>query len=282
MAFYMYADANKGALPFDGPDGSGKKANGKMIGPASYNVLGGPGTLTGINDPCLWYNAIPQFINNQAYYDLITANRTVVGQLPKDTSSSVYICPSAEPAGTADNADNETITNGYFMLNCNDPAIGSGSTTDPSYFSYVMNSQLFGTAANNVQYKAWKLSQLQPSSDCVLMMEKLDNNGEYLNAVVEAAAPPSPTKGDAGYNHSNTLGYTSWIGQPKGDWKRFTTRHRSGGMLLYADGHVAWHLWTDIQILANDPTRSITNADGSVGNANKPGVAIWNPLGPIN
>jgi prepilin-type processing-associated H-X9-DG protein len=113
-------------------------------------------------------------------------------------------------------------------------------------------------------------------------MEKLDNNGEYLNGVVEAAAAPSPTKGDAGYNHSSTLGYTSWIGQPKGDWKRFTTRHRNGGMLLYADGHVVWHLWTDIQFLANDPTRSITNADGSVGNGNKPGVAIWNPLGPVN
>jgi prepilin-type processing-associated H-X9-DG protein len=181
-----------------------------------------------------------------------------------------------------DTSDSETITNGYFMLNCNDPAVGTGTTTDPSYFSYVMNSQLFGTAANNVQYKGWKISQLQPGPDCVLMMEKLDNNGEYLNGIVEAAAPPSTTKGDCGNNHSLSTGYTSWIGQPKGDWKRFTTRHRSGGNLLYADGHVDWHLWTDLQILPNDPTRSITNADGTTGNGNKPGVAVWNPLAPVN
>jgi prepilin-type processing-associated H-X9-DG protein/prepilin-type N-terminal cleavage/methylation domain-containing protein len=283
MAFNMYADANKGALPFDGPDGSNSTKNKAMIGPVSYNTPGGPGTLVGINDPSLWYNAIPLYINSQPYYDMIQNGSSAPGTLPKDGSGSVFVCPAAEPAGSADTADGEpaTITNGYFMLNCNDPAYGTGATKDPSYFSYVMNSALFGTAANNVQYKAWKLSQLQPGPECVLMVEKLDNNGEFLNGVVESFCT-NTAKYYAGYNHNNTVGYTGWIGQPKGDWKRFTTRHRSGGNILYVDGHVDWHLWTDVQIANNDPSLSVTNPDGSKGNGNKPGIAIWNPFSVVN
>jgi prepilin-type processing-associated H-X9-DG protein len=295
MAWYMYCDANRGQLPFDGPDGSGKSANKKVIGPGSYNTPGGPGTLIGVNDQCLWYNAITLYLNsnNKSYYDMIQDQSNGGDALPRDGSNSVFVCPSGEPAGTADTAatggsDKETIVKGYDMLNGVDPVNTTAGPNYPTYFSYVMNDQLFGTAGDNMQYKGWKLSQLQnasqgiTSSECVLMMEKIVNNGEYLDPAVKAFVAQSGTPASA--NHSTQYGYLGWIGTPRADWKRFTTRHRDGGNLLYADGHVTWHAWTDLQIAPGDPSLLINYVNGGtgVGNGNKPGVAVWNPLSPVN
>jgi hypothetical protein len=46
-------------------------------------------------------------------------------------------------------------------------------------------------------------------------------------------------------------GYTNNVGQPKANWKRFTTRHHGGGFLLFADGHVAWYGWGELQPTVN-------------------------------
>ncbi len=43
-------------------------------------------------------------------------------------------------------------------------------------------------------------------------------------------------------------GYNNKLGQSKADWTRFTTRHHGGGDLLFADGHVAWFKWTQVQV----------------------------------
>jgi prepilin-type processing-associated H-X9-DG protein len=61
-------------------------------------------------------------------------------------------------------------------------------------------------------------------------------------------------------------------------------RHNHGGNILYADGHVISHAWTDLQIGAGDPSLSVSYPNGgtNVRNGNKPGIAMWNPLSPVN
>src|SRR5207244_1346887 len=98
-----------------------------------------------------------------------------------------------------------------------------------TYMSYVFNSMLFTVGDDGVKYDQWKLSQLRPGSDCIVMVEKLAIPGEYRLPDQASAAPNISDKG-----------YTNNIGQPKANWKRFTTRHRGGGYLLFADGHVGW------------------------------------------
>jgi prepilin-type processing-associated H-X9-DG protein len=264
----MYADSNKGALPCDGPDGSDTSTN--LIGPPNL-VSPDPNSakLTGMDDSSLWYNAIPVKVNNQTYYDQIENDLSYPGSLPHAGSSNIFICPSASDPVSLSSKD--VITNGYFMLNCVDPAFSkTAKTTRKTYMSYAFNSKLFGTDAAGIVHAAWKLSQLHPSSDCVLMSEKLGSYGEYKDPKVQAMALQYPS--DTGKNIT-TAGYTSNIGQLKTCWTRFAARHRHGGFILYADGHVGFHEWTEVQL--QHPTATIPNA-------NNPGIAIWNPAGPVN
>ena len=65
------------------------------------------------------------------------------------------------------------------------------------------------------------------------------------------------------------------IGQPKATNTRFTTRHRHGGYLLFADGHVSWFAWTQVQGIPDPVTHNIQNI-------NRPDShVIWNPFGAV-
>jgi prepilin-type processing-associated H-X9-DG protein len=66
------------------------------------------------------------------------------------------------------------------------------------------------------------------------------------------------------------------IAQSKADWTRFAARHRGGGMLLFADGHVAWFSWPQVQY---DQSQLPLNANS---NANHPGQILWSAVGPVN
>ena len=268
MGFYMYADSNKGLLPCDGPDGSNTTT--QLIGPPNgVNTAVGATKLTGIDDPSLWYNAIPPRVNGKPYYDLIELNQTSPGTLPHAGSNSIFVCPGAWDVGSQ--ADTISPSGDYIMCNCVDPAFSrTAAVQRPSYMSYVFNSKLFGTDAAGIGHFAWKLSQLRPSSYCVLMTEKISNYGEYKDPIVQQkvnnwGGPNTP--------NINATGYRSTFGQLKANWTRFAARHRHGGFLLYADGHVEWHRWDEIQPGPNTPTTPVDD--------NIQGVAIWNPLGPV-
>lgn len=107
---------------------------------------------------------------------------------------------------------------------------------------------------------------LRPASSVVLMVEKLAYPREYKM--------PDQSVGQEAL-HMSPQGYTNNIGQLKANWKRFTTRHRRGGMLLFADGHVAWFSWAQLQ-----PPINIQNPALVDGNQPDLGV-IWNPLGGV-
>jgi prepilin-type N-terminal cleavage/methylation domain-containing protein/prepilin-type processing-associated H-X9-DG protein len=265
VGFQIYCDSNKGALPIEGPEGTDMGTN--LIGP-----LGSP-KVTGIDDASIWYNAIPPMTTNHSYYQMYTDDRVGKNPLASTFGNSIFLCPTAGPPGTlSPNNDIISPDGAFFMLHGVDPAQPATRVKPYGLFkeniNYVLNSKLFGTADDGVNYKAWKMAMLKPGSSCVLMVEKLNRPGEYK---LPAQALAQPHMDNSGSN----LGYTNGISQLKACWTRFTTRHRGGGYLLFADGHVAWFSWNEVQPIVDPRNPAATNA-------NQPNKGlIWNPRSPV-
>jgi prepilin-type processing-associated H-X9-DG protein/prepilin-type N-terminal cleavage/methylation domain-containing protein len=288
----MYVDQNKGQLPQKGPGGT--NAGDDSFGPQSG--------IIGVNDPSLWFNAIPPLINNKSYYDLLvlsqTGNPLVSGHtgpavpLPHAGDNSIFICPVQGPPGSEYLAPtgSDVIGGDYFSINGpstkNVDSYGvlrvNGNTAQHTFNwagTFVFNSKLTETIASStalVQNPAIKMSSLVPTSDVVVMDEMIANYGEYKDPTVQAYANDPRinslrTSGAAFTVDAN--GFSSNVAQPKACWTRFTTRHNHGGNILFADGHVSWFSWKDVQI----------PLDGSTNwSANQPSKLIWCPLGPTD
>ena len=272
LGYQMYCDQNKGLLPQKGPDGSD----------SSDNAFSPSGGVTGVDDPSIWFNAVPNASGRKSYYQLLLDDQNGT-KLPTGGDSSIFICPSASTIGTAGGgAAADVLSNDgqYFMLYGSDSQgkLNPISSPGPGPFfkfnmSYVTNASLTNTFANTQSFTTVKMSRLRPTSSVVLMMEKLATPGEYKDIVVQQfiAANPSVYSGIA-----DTTGFISNIAQPKGNWKRFTTRHNGGGNLLFADGHVAFFKWRQTQIQP-DQFANLATSD-----ANQYSGIIWSIVGPIH
>ncbi len=254
-AFSMYADSNNGFIPQDGPDGS-----------SAANVIGPKNGVTGLNDGSLWYNALPPLVAMKSYYDQITADRLGTNNLASEGSNSLFVCPAGGPPASNSSKDRLSPDGRYYLLYGVDPAqpktFSSPYYSAKFYMSYVINSKLFGTANNGTNYATWKLASLRPAAETVLMVERMNNAGEYK--LPDQAAGANVT----------AAGYGNNIGQPKACWSRFTTRHHGGGYILFADGHVDRKAWADVQ-----PPPNLINANNV--DANQPGKIVWNPVAGV-
>ncbi|HEY1684339.1 MAG TPA: type II secretion system protein [Tepidisphaeraceae bacterium] len=268
LGIQMYADANRGDLPQKGPDGSGPGSN-------AFSPSGG---VIGYNDPSIWFNAIPPYVKQESYYQTIVDAQNGLKEPPKMGDKSIFICPTAGPALVYPSSGQDIIADGYYWLYGTDSTGYVKNPTGlkvagqfPFDMSYVWNSKLT-TILGGTNPTTIKMCQCRPSSEVVLMVEKMANYGEYSLPAVQAYAH-TPV-GQGRYSGKITpMGLDNNIGQSKSTYTRFTTRHRGGGYLLFADAHVAWYSWIDTQI----PVGS-----SSAGNANQPGKIIWCPLGPTN
>jgi prepilin-type N-terminal cleavage/methylation domain-containing protein/prepilin-type processing-associated H-X9-DG protein len=301
VGIQLYANANNGALPQKGPDGSSTPAN-------AFGVAGQPANgVIGYDDPSIWFNAIPPLVNGKSWFQMLVDDSKGTQQMTKPGGpKSIFVCPSAQEAGTINSAEMKLLKNGYFNL------YGTESSSEPvnlqifngsglvgkGYFefsaNFVYNSKLIDSIVDNPNFKipsadpnvktetAVKMTMLAPSSNVIIMVEKLNEPGEYKIADVQNYFKQYP----GAYTSSSTgpeisaQGYTNNIAQSKADWRRFTTRHRKGGDLLFADGHVAWFSWLDVQI---QPSQMVGGAYASnTANANQPGKLIWSIAGPVN
>ena len=187
--------------------------------------------------------------------------------LPSYGDNSIFVCPGAGAPQSLSSADHISADGRYFELWGTDPKYTSAHRFN-FYMSYVFNSMLFTVGNDGVTYNAWKLPQLRPTSAVVLMVEKLAYPGEYALVPIQVA---NQDRTIVANTNISTAGYTNKLGQPKANWKRFTTRHHLGGNLLFADGHVAWWSWKDVQPRLDPYNPNIING-------NQPGVeVIWNP-----
>jgi prepilin-type N-terminal cleavage/methylation domain-containing protein/prepilin-type processing-associated H-X9-DG protein len=278
IAMQMYVDANHGQLPQKGPDGSSVA---QSLGPITNGNF-----VIGYNDPSLWFNALPIFMTGKGYYQILLDNYHGLSQPPHDGDSSIWMCPLAGPAATT-GAD--VVIPPYYVLNGIDSTgtiqTGTGMSNSKEFacdITYVFNSKLTSAinpppTAPGTNPDAIKMSKLLPGSEVVIMTEKASNYYEYVDPTVQAwnAKNPSVYIKTAKMNAQGSL---LNIAQTKADWTRFTTRHNSGGNLLFADGHVAWFAWTDAQYPASQITPSWTGNS----NANQPGKLIWSAIGPVN
>ena len=108
--------------------------------------------------------------------------------------------------------------------------------------SYVFNSKLTSTLTAP-DLTDININRLHPSSEVVMMTEKIANSGEYLDKTVQNWVNANST---VYYSTGkiNAQGSNTNVAQSKADWTRFTTRHNHGGHLLFGDGHVDRFAWT--------------------------------------
>ena len=174
----IYADQNRGQLPQKGPDGSDN------ISPNGNAFKPGNGVI-GFDDPSIWFNAIPPLVNGKSYYEMLKDDYLGRGSAPHPGGSrNIFICPSAAPVGTLNGNDIIDVTRNWFLLYGTDSTHtikGQGGLADTQQFkfacSYVFNSKLTSVNGNGPAITAVKMSMLRPTSEIVLMLEKISNSG---------------------------------------------------------------------------------------------------------
>jgi prepilin-type processing-associated H-X9-DG protein/prepilin-type N-terminal cleavage/methylation domain-containing protein len=267
--FQMYCDQNKGELPQKGPGGT--DASDDAFGPTAVPI-----PITGVDDPSLWFNAITSAIGGKSYYQMLLNDQAGTAPI---TAKSIFVCPSANGAGTYNAQDTLSADGQSFLLYGTDSQNVLKPITSPGpgpFFkfnsAYVINSSMTNIIGNTQTFTTVKLSQMRQASCVVLLVERLLTPGEYLDPAVQEYARANPGMYDG---LIGPQGFISNIGQPKSNWKRFTTRHNGGGNLLFADGHVQYFKWRETQIQPSQLPYSGTS------DANQPNRIIWSIVGPI-
>jgi prepilin-type processing-associated H-X9-DG protein/prepilin-type N-terminal cleavage/methylation domain-containing protein len=261
LAWTMYVDANHGGVPQDASnDGNPPGQTGSIGRDPAYPSVGHLSIEEDQSD--YWWNCLPPYVN-QPNYTALQLQTTpglyyVSGaRLPTAGDSSLYVCPGASPPTAPVPPDALDPSNNYWQISYSGgynplgPA-SAGLFTRNMFLCYVINSKL-----NHTQPIS-KMAQLRPSSLVAIMIEKRTNNGE-LN---------EPGNGLDAATRNLLLGKN--LARMKGNWLRFAGRHRGGGNILYADGHVGWMSLKD------------ANTQSRVNNWNQPGRIIWDPFGPAN
>jgi prepilin-type N-terminal cleavage/methylation domain-containing protein/prepilin-type processing-associated H-X9-DG protein len=291
QGYTMYVDASQGQLPMKPPDGTSTQpftlptsaANAEI----SWTDASGSHWVAwprGIDDDSLFFNAIPKFIGGKSYYQLLLDFQSGKTVLPVAGENNMFICPASQQpniiAGSGDILYPQNTNYYGFYGTDSTGQLQTPGGLFPANINYVVSSNLLDIPAAspsnpNPQYiYKGKMSQLRPASAIVVMCEKIAAPGEYLDPSILAWATQNAALGK---KIKPGIGYTGGIAQLKANWKRFAARHNAGGNLLFADGHVEYRKWTDVQIPA-----AAQNALGpGAGNANRPDL-IWNPFGPTN
>ncbi len=330
LAFQMYCNQSGGYLPIKPPDGTLGQPfalpNPALppyqtvftAAPPASAMIRVPGAggyyvnwPTGVDDPSLYFNALPQFLQNRSYYQMMLDDARGKSQLPIAGGNNLFICPaSQQPNVLASNFPTDQLYPGYpgsayagwqgpdqnfFGFYGTDssgqlvPAAG-GPFPLKMNMDYVWSSNLLDSTVpafpgDTIKYYySGAISQCRPGSSVVIMVEKISFPGEYLDPGVQAWAAAN---GGAGVGLakqiSTTLGYKSTIAQLKANWKRFSARHSGGGNILFADGHVQYFKWADAQLFVK-PTPDFplpATLYGNQWNANGPTLK-WNINGPCN
>ena len=286
VGFQIYVDDNKGQLPLRVPDGTQTE----YFGPSPANPI--PGYPLGINDMSIYFNAIPANTGGKSYYQMLLDDKNGVNPLPGPGANNIFICPAAQgPGGSLNSADviDPTNPNFYDLWATDSTGLLMSATTPATFksnFSYCYNKSLMNPPAPTVGdptpsvVVAGRSSQLRPGSSVVVMCEKISYPGEYRNRSVQAWASANGFLGSS----ITPNGYTGQLSTLKSNWSNFAARHNGGGNLLFADGHVAFYQWTDVQLNVKPtpvPSSKPSPQYGDFYNANRPDL-IWCPWGPTN
>ncbi len=263
IGMLMYADQNKGVIPYDGDP-----RYGNTDGDRNARSLGW------WEDGQVWINAVATNINRKTYAQMQAEHPAT--PLPNArVGNSIFVCPGVIDAGPSSANPAEVTADGYFVMwghNARLPGpatpganmaagttdvAGGGPVSRNVFTAYAINSQI------NSSRKNVKQSQLKPSSETVLLLERRVNPSEVTDRMQAEYGSPS----------SNDL-RSRRMARIKAKWDYFSARHRGGGYLLFADGHVGW-LGAREVLSPPGYTAGATNVT-----FNQPGKVIWDPFNP--
>jgi prepilin-type processing-associated H-X9-DG protein len=234
-------------------------------------------------------------LTKKSYYQRQEEAAAGAGPLATADSNNVFVCPAAGPAATTPGTGDVVNPDGTYSL-WGIPGIDThpspppwpqyltegptGLTKEPAavqmevYWCYVINSKLDnsvsqvvpGTMSTANNSPLFKISQIPQSSLVPLLVEKMMSPGE-LKGVPNNVYNGGP--------------FTDSLARGKTTFTRFSARHRQGGNLLFADGHVGWFKWYDLQ-----PTNPIYLIPGTFQNiwspqnaaSNIPNKVLWDPF----
>jgi prepilin-type N-terminal cleavage/methylation domain-containing protein/prepilin-type processing-associated H-X9-DG protein len=231
------------------------------------------------DDSAYWPNAVLKEIGKASYYQLqvaagctfptsSAADAQISGSVPLATSSNnnVMVCPSASAAASS----HDTVySDGTFEMWGNPPGSvpeyspNFNPVTSPpvvcahTYWCYVINSKIDNSLSNVpgslIDKRAsgsgfLRISQISQSALTALLIEKLTTT----------------TEGNVTYNSNLAVGKTTFT--------VFAGRHNNGGHILFADGHVGWFSWAQLQ-----PPGPFNLSNGNSAK-NLPNIVIWDPL----
>ena len=230
LGYAMYADQNQGVLPMKAPDGTPGQPftlpTSAATAEISWTDASGPHWVAfpvGIDDPGLFFNAIPSMIGGKSYYRLLLDDKNKLNPLPVAGTNNMFVCPaSAAPSVSVGAAATDSLyptDPNYYQFFGSDSSgqllPTSGSNSFKGNMNYVVSSNLMDLPTSPgaaYVYKA-KLSQLNPSSSIVVMCEKIASAGEYLDGSIQqwAHRPDVVTAGLG--NNIKSYGYKSGIAQ---------------------------------------------------------------------
>ncbi|MFZ4721633.1 MAG: DUF1559 domain-containing protein [Phycisphaerales bacterium] len=222
-----------------------------------------------------WANVVPPLLDQPAYADLAAPD----GGVPTpSTGQNIFIDPAA--ATPADPAGGTFI--GWAIPN----------SRQRFYFNYVPNAQLNNTleaqmdalpttdpraAANRVDPATRKLSTEWVDARRI----RLTHCKQAANTVlmVEMRSTPDELDGLGSVNGRAARYWFPYYGEllnrHRSDWQRLASRHRNGGHVLMADGHVEWR----DQVQSTTPVGASAPSKERTLDFNRPDM-IWDPLGP--
>jgi prepilin-type N-terminal cleavage/methylation domain-containing protein len=273
IALQIYVDQNKGVLPQKGPDGSKPTQ--------AFGPIGNGNGVVGYDDPSIWFNALPPLVNGKSYYQMLVDDYKGVQALPKPGDKNIFICPLAAQCETINGNDILDPSGSYYLLYGTDSTgtilNSTGMNTAKQFkfaMSYVFNSKLTSSITQS-DPPLIKMSTLRYGAETVVMTEKISNYGEYQDPGVQKWSNANPSV-YLNTGKISTYGCNENVAQPKSDWTRFAARHHGGGFLLFADGHVKWYAWPDVQYPQSQLPYT-TNSD-----ANHYGTVRWSAMGAVN
>jgi prepilin-type N-terminal cleavage/methylation domain-containing protein/prepilin-type processing-associated H-X9-DG protein len=244
LGLIIYSDSHKGRMPAKGGDGT-------VSNPVTQIDQDPPDKpiFSSWDDEGLWFNAVCYGISQPPYYDQQTNFMINGKKLAGPSYNSVFVCPAAtEPFSQLapdEIAGGIKLDNGYVWLHGAPSGVPFGDQLRPTFFTYVINSHLTSTHHNI------KLSQLRPGAEVVIFTERRVQYGEI----------PST---DPYYNKG--------LARLRADHNRVGARHRNGAFLGFADGHVAFVTYAEVNVLQNNNPIDY----------NMPGRVIWDPFGPCD
>ena len=264
--FLLYAQDNRNYLPWTGnADGD---ASTKPIAPW--------------DEPSYWANAVMKELTGKSYYQIQVdagctfptspaADATISGKVPLPTqfATNVMVCPSAGPAASIKDVDN---ADGSFEMWGNAPGTqpqylpGYNPVGAPPnvcahvYWSYVINSKI----DNSLNHIPGAMLDKQSAGSGLLRISQIPQTALTVLLVEKLMAS---NEGNAAYTSNIACGKTYSDG--------FAARHRGGGFLLFADGHVAWFSRNELNNPVNYGFTSLSEGNSA---GNLPNLLIWDPF----